>query len=83
MALLDRLCPTQNVIQIARIPSTEATQPKTTVSISLTPHRELCCKSSEAIVDEEQLNIDNESGVPVLFCSILLVTCIVLSLQPR
>lgn len=76
--LLDCLGPSQNVIQSARIPRIEATQPKTTVPISLGPHREPCWKLSEALLYEEPLKVDDDSGVSVLFNSILLVTCIVL-----
>lgn len=36
------LCPSQNIIHSERIPRTEATQPKTTVPISLGLHRDPC-----------------------------------------
>ena len=78
VALLHCLLPSQNVIQSAETPRTEATQPNTIVPISLGPQREHCWRPSDDIGTEVPLIVNSISGQSVPLAGILLMTCVVL-----
>ncbi len=65
MVLPESFCLSQNIIHSVRIPRIEATQPKTTVPISLGPQREPCWKPREIMVDDEAFDVVDDSRVRV------------------